>query len=183
MYPNIGLTDTQRDGVRSILTTILADEYLLYTKTRNCHWNVRGPQFVQLHSFFEEQYEALNTIVDDIAERARALGYPAIGTLAEFLEKTRLRERPGHYPLARDMLTDLLNDHEIVIRQLRLDLETCMEPYQDAGTSDFLTGLLAQHEKMSWMLRASLQDGVTEASLTSQQWSGDDPLTPARVAS
>ena len=156
MSAHIGLSAAQRQGVVTILTKLLADEYVLYTKTRNYHWNVVGPQFNDLHKFFEAQYTELNTIVDDMAERARALDGNAIGTLAEFIEHTRLTEHPGQYPQARDMLANLLADHETVIRQVRVDLETCMDTYQDAGTNDFLTGLMEQHEKMAWMLRAFL---------------------------
>ena len=154
MHTNIGLTDEQREGVVLILTTVLADEYLLYTKTRNYHWNVVGPQFNDLHRFFEAQYNELNTIVDDVAERARALGGKAIGTLGEFLKHTRLKEPQGEYPQAGEMLANLLADHEATIRQLRGDLEACADKYHDMGTNDFLIGLMEKHEKTAWMLRS-----------------------------
>jgi starvation-inducible DNA-binding protein len=153
---NIGLTDEQREGVVLMLNTLLADEFLLYTKTRNYHWNVVGPQFNDLHKFFEEQYNALNDIVDTVAERARALGGNALGTMGEFLQQTRLKEQPGDYPTASAMLANLLIDHEATIRQLRVDLETCGDMYHDLGTNDFLTDLMERHEKMAWMLRAFL---------------------------
>ena len=157
MQPNIGLTDQQRQGVVHLLTVLLADEYVLYTKTREDHWNVVGPQFHELHEFFEEQYQELNTIVDDVAERIRNLGEPAVGTLAEFTQHTRLKEHPGHYPEARDMIANLVADHEIVIRELREDADTCADEYHDMGTNDFLIGLMEHHEKMAWMLRAFLE--------------------------
>jgi len=135
----------------------LADEYLLYTKTRNYHWNVVGPQFNDLHKFFEDQYTALEEVIDDVAERARALGGKAIGTLGEFLKQARLREYPGEYPVACDMLANLLADHQATIRRLRADLEACADQYQDMGTNDFLTGLMERHEKMAWMLGAFLE--------------------------
>jgi starvation-inducible DNA-binding protein len=94
VHANIGLSKEQREGVVLMLTPLLADEYLLYTKTRNYHWNVVGPQFNDLHKFFEAQYEELEDIVDDVAERARSLGGKAIGTLVEFLKHTRLKESP-----------------------------------------------------------------------------------------
>src|SRR6266540_7207156 len=112
MQTNIGLTDEQREGVVLILNTLLADEYLLYTNTRNYHWNVVGPQFNDLHKFFEAQYNELNEIVDDVAERARALGGNALGTMTEFLKHTRLEEQASHYPDDRGMVADLLADHE-----------------------------------------------------------------------
>jgi starvation-inducible DNA-binding protein len=157
MKPNIGLSDKQCQGVVGILNTLLSDEYVLYTKTRNYHWNITGPQFNDLHKFFEDQYDKLSGIVDEAAERARALGGRAISTLAEFLQHTRLNEHPNEYPMARNMITNLLNDHEAIIRHLRADLETCANKYQDMGTSDFLTGLMEQHEHMAWMLRAFLE--------------------------
>ena len=157
MEANIGLSQEQRGGVVNILNALLSDEYLLYTKTRNYHWNVTGPQFHDLHKFFEEQYTELNEIVDEVAERGRSLDGWAFGTMNEFSQHTRLKEHPGQYPKAREMIVNLLSDHEAVIRQLRSDLEICAEKYHDIGTNDFLTGLMEQHEKMAWMLRAFLK--------------------------
>ena len=157
MKPGIGLSDASRNGVLKLLAPLLADEYVLYTKTRNFHWNVIGPQFNDLHKFFEAQYEELNGFVDDIAERMRQLGGKSPGTLAEFSKAARLKERPGQRPNARGMLTALLADHEAVITTLRADLETAMDKFKDAGTNDFLTGLMEKHEKMAWMLRAFLE--------------------------
>jgi len=157
MAINIGLKDAERDGVSRILATLLADEYVLYTKTRNYHWNVVGPQFNDLHKFFEAQYEELDDAIDEVAERIRALGSPTPATLAEFVRLTRLTERSGEPPAARDMIATLLADHEAVVRTLRADLETTANQHHDAGTSDFLTGLMEKHEKMAWMLRAFLE--------------------------
>ena len=157
MKPNIAITDPNREGVIQILNTLLADEYLLYTKTRNYHWNVTGPQFNDLHKFFQAQYEAIDVIVDDIAERARSLGGLAAGSLAEFSKTARLEEQTGGTLSAHEMLATLLTDHETVIRSLRVDLVACQDKHGDAGTCDFLTGLMEQHEKMAWMLRAFQQ--------------------------
>src|SRR5688572_17609661 len=129
MNPHIGLSDDQRCGIAGVLTPLLADEYMLYTKARNYHWNVVGLQFNDLHKFFEEQYNALNIIVDDVAERLRTVGSPALGTLAEFLEHTRLTEHPEQYPPAAQMIENLLRDQEYVIRQLRYDIDTCEDVY------------------------------------------------------
>ena len=156
MNPNLGIGDGQRGEIVRILNAALSDEYLLYTKTRNYHWNVVGPQFNDLHKFFQAQYEELDDFVDDVAERARTLGGPASGTLVEFLQQARLREQPGQHPDARGMIADLLADHEAIARQLRQDVDTTANKHGDVGTSDFLTGLLEKHEKMAWMLRAFL---------------------------
>lgn len=156
MKPNIGIADKDRQAVAEILNTLLSDEYVLYTKTRNFHWNVTGLQFNDLHKFFEAQYEALDEFIDEVAERARSLGGRALGTLAEFSQRTRLKEEPKKTPDAKQMLANLLADHESVIRELRADLQTALDKYGDAGTSDFLTGLMEKHEKMAWMLRSYL---------------------------
>lgn len=155
---NIGLSEEQRNGVGEILNRVLADEYVLYTKTRNYHWNVLGIHFDPLHKLFQEQYEQLEQEIDDIAERARAVGVFAVGTLQEFASLTRLSEEPGQYPDARTMIANVLHDHESIIRFLRVDLVTCDEQYGDIGTNDFLTGLMERHEKTAWMLRSMLLD-------------------------
>ena len=154
MNPNIGIADKDRASVVKILNTLLADEYVLYTKTRNYHWNVAGPQFNDLHKFFAEQYEAIDAIIDEVAERARTLGGHSVATLSEFQEAARLKEHPGQYPAADDMLDNLLADHEATTRQLRADADTVGSKHHDSGTNDFLIGLMEKHEKMAWMLRA-----------------------------
>jgi len=153
----IGLDEENRLGSADILNKLLSDEYVLYTKTRNYHWNVTGRDFNQLHKFFEEQYTQLDAIIDEVAERVRALGYYSFGTLEQFRQTARLKEQTGDIPPAEQMLNKLLADHETIIRQLREDLRVSNDQYNDAGTSDFLTGLMEQHEKMAWMIRAHLQ--------------------------
>jgi starvation-inducible DNA-binding protein len=155
MKASIGLSERQRAPVVKILNALLADEFVLYVKTRRFHWNVTGPDFAELHEFFEGQYEKLDEVIDEVAERARALDGFAAGSLAEFLELARLKENRGRNPDARTMVRELLADHESVIRQLRADLRACAK-LGDEGTTDFLTGLMEEHEKMAWMLRAYL---------------------------
>ncbi len=157
MKTNIDLSDSDREGVAKLLNTLLADEYLLYTKTRKYHWNVTGPQFNELHRFFAEHYESLSDFADEVAERVRTLGGWPFGTLSEFLKHARLRERPGESLVASEMISDLVADHEAIIRTLRVDLESVAEKYHDIGTNNFLTDLLEKHEKMAWMLRAFLE--------------------------
>ena len=152
----IGLSEKDREGVVRILTVLLADEYLLYTKTRNFHWNVTGPSFMEFHKLFESQYETLDEIVDSTAERIRSLGHNAIGTLKEMLDNARLKEMPATYPNDLSMVAELLDGHEHLITSLRADLETTQNKYHDAGTTDFLTGLMEAHEKTAWMLRSYL---------------------------
>ena len=153
----IGIADKQRQAVVEILNTTLADEFVLYVKSRRFHWNVEGPDFSELHGLFEKHYEQLGEIVDDVAERARALDGIAAGSLEEYLKLTRLKEDPARVYDARGMIAALLADHEALIRNLRHDLGICSGEHADEGTTDFLTGLMQAHEKMAWMLRAYLR--------------------------
>jgi starvation-inducible DNA-binding protein len=151
---DIGLEDDSRKGVISILNTLLADEYVLYTKTRNYHWNVVGKDFKERHDFFQEQYEKVDEMIDEIAERARQLGGATVATMTEFMQITNLKEFPGDYPSDSKMISNLLGDHEATIKYLRRSAEECDEKYHDSGTNDFLIGLMEIHEKMAWMLRS-----------------------------
>lgn len=157
-HANIGLSKEQRENVAKVLNTILADETVLYQKTRNFHWNVQGPRFNDLHEFFEEHYNELETIIDDVAERVRAVGVYATGTLKEFAQLTRVNETPNTYPSAEEMLQELLTDHETIIQNLRADIKRVGEEYNDVGTEDFLTGLLTTHEKNAWMIRSLTEE-------------------------
>ena len=152
---NVGITEQDREGIVSILTPLLADEIILSTKTRNYHWNVVSPHFNDYHKFFETQYGEIEVFIDDIAERIRQMGGNAIATLDEFKAHTRLNEHPGKYPSDREMFSNLVADHESIIRNLRVDLAKSNEIFHDIGTSDFLTGLMENHEKMVWMLRST----------------------------
>jgi starvation-inducible DNA-binding protein len=152
---NIGLSDEQRQNVSNVLNHVLADLSVLYIKTRNYHWNIIGMQFGPLHDLFEEQYDQLEETIDEVAERVRMIGEKPISTMSEFLEYATIKEHPGVYPDEQAMISNLLNDHQACIRNLREGLQTA-EKYNDMGTNDFLTGLLQQHEKTAWMLRSHL---------------------------
>ena len=154
---NIGIEDKNSAQVVKILSRVLADEYVLYTKTRGYHWNVTGMQFVELHKFFESQYTALEEVIDEVAERARTVGGRALGSLQEMLDQKTLEEDTTKGSDAAHMVRSLLADHEHIIKKLRKDLKACDEKYNDMGTSDYLTGLMEAHEKMAWMLRSHLE--------------------------
>jgi starvation-inducible DNA-binding protein len=155
MKTNIGITDKARKEIAGILSKLLADGYVLYMKTRNAHWNVTGPDFHAMHKFFEEQYHQIDESLDEIAERIRALGHSAPGSLTELIKLARLKEMPGTCHGSGKFIEALLADHEQIIRQLRDDASKCAK-LGDDGTNDFLVGLMEEHEKMAWMLRASL---------------------------
>lgn len=153
---NIGISDKNVASSAMMLNILLADEMVLYTKTRNYHWNVVGMEFIQLHKLFEEQYDQLAESIDEIAERIRQLGHYAVGSMKGFLSITNLLESENDVENASDMIRNLVNDHETIIRYLRENINKTADDYKDIGTSDFITGLMEQHEKMAWMLRAHL---------------------------
>lgn len=155
MAINIGISSGNLHEVINVLSKILADQYVLYTKTRNYHWNVTGEDFSEYHKLFGDQYDALDGDIDDVAERIRSLGGKTPATLSEFTKTARLTEHPNEYPKASIMIANLLADHEKIIQNLRKDIESCGK-YGDVGTEDFLTQLLEKHEKTAWMLRATL---------------------------
>jgi starvation-inducible DNA-binding protein len=157
MSANIGIFESNLKAVAQLLNVTLADEMTLLVKTRNFHWNVKGLHFNELHSFFDNEYALLNESVDEIAERVRALGEFAIGSMEEFSSQKRIKESFLKGLSAEEMLRELLNDHEFIIKKLRIDIDETANKYQDVATSDFLTGLLAQHEKSAWMLRSHLE--------------------------
>lgn len=156
MKPNIGLNDKNLKSITGVLSSVLADAILVYTKTRKFHWNVSGNSFMELHMLFEKQYNLLEEAIDEIAERINKLGAKTPGTMQEFLQMTSLKESPGRYPSQQEMIKELLKDHEAIIIQLRKHIDDCDEKYGDIGTSDFLTDQLKQHETIAWTLRRYL---------------------------
>ncbi|PBI90123.1 DNA protection during starvation protein 2 [Flavobacterium sp. ACN2] len=156
MKTNIGIKQDNISKIVDVLTKILADEFVLYTKTKRAHWNVEGPDFYNKHLFFEQQYDAIDEIVDTVAERIRALGHYAPATLKDFLALTHLTEELKEKNDSNGFIKELLLDHESIIIYLRENINPIANELQDAGTSDFITGLVENHEKMAWMLRAHL---------------------------
>jgi starvation-inducible DNA-binding protein len=157
MKASIGITPANLQAVSTEMSKLLADEFLLYTKTRNAHWNVEGPDFHSMHIFFEQQYEALDDTMDSVAERIRQLGHYSPATLQSFLSLTHLTEKSGQRNDSMDFIRELLADHENIIIFIRENIKRFADEYGDAGTSDFITGLMEEHEKMAWMLRAHLK--------------------------
>jgi starvation-inducible DNA-binding protein len=152
----IGINEESRKAVSDQLVKLLADEFVLYTKTRNAHWNVEGADFHAMHLFFESQYEQLDDIMDGVAERIRTIGHYAPATLKSFLELTHLTEKTQDKNDSLSFIKELLEDHESIIEFIRGIIDPFASKYHDYGTSDYVTGLMEEHEKMAWMLRAHL---------------------------
>jgi starvation-inducible DNA-binding protein len=151
---NIGIEESDRREIAKGLSRLLADTYTLYLKTHNFHWNVTGPMFQTLHLMFEQQYNELALAVDQIAERIRALGFPAPGTYREFSELSSVKEEEG-VPSAEEMIRKLVEGQEAVVRTAREVFPTA-ESAGDQPTADLLTERMQVHEKTAWMLRSLL---------------------------
>lgn len=157
MQTSIGITPENLAHIAQALNTLLADEHVLYIKTRRAHWNVEGPDFLTIHRFFEEQYKQIEEIIDDIAERVRTIGHYAEASMTDFLKLTHLSEETRQKNDGAGFMKTLLEDHESIIIHLRENINLIANEWKDAGTSDFITGLLETHEKMAWMLRTHLK--------------------------
>jgi starvation-inducible DNA-binding protein len=153
MKPNIGISKKDLNSVIDLLSVVLSDQVTLYTKTRKFHWNVNGESFMELHKLFEGQYNQLEAVIDEVAERISKLGGKSIGTMEEFKKHTNLKEYPGKNPNSTEMILELLEDHEVVIVQLRKFVEQCSRELNDAGTADMLTKMMEGHETIAWTLR------------------------------
>jgi starvation-inducible DNA-binding protein len=155
MKPNLGIPETHLQAVSIELNKLLSDEVVLYIKTRNYHWNIEGPNFNELHIFYEKQFEQIDAIMDEIAERIRTIGHYTEARLADYLKLTNLIE-PQYTNFQNDQLKHLLASHETIINTLRRLIPLFADKHKDAGSSDFVTQLLGRHEKMAWMVRAYL---------------------------
>ncbi|OBX24944.1 starvation-inducible DNA-binding protein [Gelidibacter algens] len=156
MNTNIGISKEHRQEVSDILAKLLADEFVLYTKTLKAHWNLEGHDFHTKHLFFEEHYNDIKRFTDSVAERIRKVGHYAPGTLKEFLELTHLSEKYKGDNTSHDYTATLLDDHDTIIKYIRENISKVEDDLKDAGTADFLTGIMMEHEEMAWMLRATI---------------------------
>ncbi len=152
---DIGINEKDRAKIVEGLSHLLADTYTLYLKTHNFHWNVKGPMFNTLHLMFEAQYNELALAVDLVAERIRALGYPAPGTYSEFAKLTSIPEPVG-VPKAEEMIAQLVEGQEAVVRTAR-KMFPVVDAANDEPTADLLTQRMQVHEKTAWMLRSLLE--------------------------
>ncbi|MEO7835778.1 MAG: DNA starvation/stationary phase protection protein [Ginsengibacter sp.] len=153
---NTGISNANSKKVADALNQVLADEFVLYTKTLNFHWNVEGRDFHALHLFLEDQYNQLQIIIDSVAERVRKVGHFATGSMKEFLNSASLKEHTGAASVSENMIAELASDHDALIRKTRNLINDFDEKQDDAGSADFITGIMKEHEKMAWMLRASV---------------------------
>ena len=155
MKANLGIPETHLQAVAEELNKLLADEVVLYVKTRNYHWNIEGANFHEMHLFYEGQFNQLDAIMDEVAERIRSIGHYTEARLVDYLKLTNLIE-PPYTNFQNDQLKNLLASHETIINNLRRLITLFADKHKDLGSSDFATQLIGKHEKMAWMVRAYL---------------------------
>ena len=153
---DIGIPEEKRQKIAQGLSRLLADSFTLYLMTHNFHWNVTGPMFNTLHQMFMQQYTEQWTALDEIAERIRALGFPAPGTYREYIDLASIKEVEG-VPKAMDMVRHLVAAQEATARTAR-EVFPLSEDANDQPTADLLTQRLNVHEKTAWMLLSLLED-------------------------
>lgn len=136
------------------LSHFLADNFVLYVKTLNFHWNMVGPEFFMYHKLLEEQYKELAEASDELAERIRMIGFQAPATMQEYLALTCLKE--GKAKQTQDkMIADLVKDHESMVSHAH-ELIAFTDNAKDQGTSDLIIERLRFSDKAAWLLRSHL---------------------------
>ncbi len=141
---------------KEILSKVLANTYVLYLKTQNVHWNVKGVAFREIHLMTEEHYNNLFLAIDEIAERLRMIGERAPATFSEFTELACLSDKLESKN-SDEMLTALLDDHKSMAAALKKMLGF-LGNSDDFGTIDLLNVRLKFHEKTVWMLSSTLNN-------------------------
>ncbi|HAI32500.1 MULTISPECIES: DNA starvation/stationary phase protection protein [unclassified Thalassospira] len=149
-----GVDRKDRHELAKMLTQIVGSSHVLYAKIRGVHWNVVGPAFYSLHKMTEEQYEDLNTAIDDMAERIRAIGFSAPTGLSAMMENSAITDQTKLLS-TDDMVKELVEDHEKMARLIR-DGVAAAEDVDDVKTADMLTERIGVHEEAAWMLRATI---------------------------
>jgi starvation-inducible DNA-binding protein len=135
------------------LKAVLADNYALYLKTQNYHWNVEGPQFSSLHTMFETQYQDLALAIDTAAELIRGLGEKAPGTFDAYAKTTTIK--PGNENAsASDMVKELAADNGTIQQTLQGALDVAQKA-GDEVAADYMIGRMTVHRKAQWMLKSS----------------------------
>jgi starvation-inducible DNA-binding protein len=150
------IPNQDNDVIVTFLNLLLAEEYVLYTKTRTAHWNVDGLNNFELHVFLENQYNRLDEIIDQIAVRIRSLGRFALGSLKDFLSISQMSDDNSDLSNSGQTFEILLHDHESIIRMIHHETDPISHELNDAATAELILVILAEHQKMVWMLKSFL---------------------------
>jgi starvation-inducible DNA-binding protein len=152
------IPNQNKEVVSTFLNLLLADEYLLYTKTRAAHWNVDGSNYFELHVFLENQFTRLDYMIDEIAEQIRSLGHYASSLLDDYQSVLNINGNIHNFRNTKEIFEMLRNDHEAMIQTIQHEIVPILKKLKDQNTAILITGLMAQHKKMAWMLRFSMSN-------------------------
>lgn len=137
------------------LNNVLSNYYALFVKTQGYHWNITGSHFLDLHAFFQTQYEFMFTSVDEIAERMRALQFFAPGGLSEMQSISRVLDGNKDKNWTQ-IVGELEIDHKNLCIMMKEVISLC-EKEDDVATIDLMTKLIVEHEKQIWMMHSMLE--------------------------
>jgi starvation-inducible DNA-binding protein len=154
------IPNQNNEVVSTFLNLLLADEYVLYTKTRAAHWNVDGSNYFEVHVFLENQFNTLDYMVDEIAEQIRSLGHFASGSLKDFLSVSKVDSDNLNFKNSKEIFEMLRNDHDAMISMIQHEIGPISKKLKDQNTANFIAGLMEQHKKMVWMIRSFLSEPV-----------------------
>ena len=139
----------------NLLKKYLAENFALYLKTLNFHWNVEGVRFIQLHSFFQDIYEDLENATDVIAEHIRSLDAYVPGSFSRYSELSEIEDEKNILT-AEDMIKQIQEDNQVILRTLDVTFKLA-EKENKQGLIDFLGSRIAQHDKWNWMLKSLMK--------------------------
>ncbi|OZI63890.1 Dps family protein [Bordetella genomosp. 1] len=147
-------TDLGADAARDIaaaLTTLLADVFALYLKTKNFHWHMSGPHFRDYHLMLDDQGDEIYATTDAIAERARKVGGTTLRSIGHIQRLQRLLDNDADYVTPQDMLAELADDNRQLTGFLRATHAVCDE-HNDVATASLIENWIDEAERRSWFL-------------------------------
>lgn len=140
--------------ISAALTTLLADTFALYLKTKNFHWHMSGSHFRDYHLLLDEQADQIFAMTDAIAERARKIGGTTLRSIGHIAREQRILDNDADYVDPQDMLAELRSDNQQLTREMRRVHELCDE-YGDVATASLIENWIDESERRIWFLYES----------------------------
>jgi starvation-inducible DNA-binding protein len=137
--------------ISAALTTLLADVFVLYLKTKNFHWHMSGRHFRDYHLLLDEQGEQIFSATDVLAERVRKIGGKTLHSIGEVSRLQRLLDNDADYVTPQDMLAELRDDNKQLIAFMRETHDLCAD-YNDVATTSLLEVWIDEAERRTWFL-------------------------------
>ncbi|MGK7390666.1 MAG: Dps family protein [Candidatus Cyclobacteriaceae bacterium M2_1C_046] len=155
-FKKLGFSKLETAEIVQKMNLLLANYHVHYQKLRNYHWNVKGPDFFDIHEQFEIAYDEAKVNIDDIAERIRVFGQTPMSTLKEYLETSEIKETNTTLT-SNEMVKEILNDFEVLLSFMSEVVDAAIE-IGDVGTEDLMKDFMKRIEKTHWMLTAFISN-------------------------